>query len=502
MKKDFDVIIVGGGPGGLSIGSLLAREGITSVIIEKEPVLGGRYRSVSFKGCRVDNGVHFIGGMIASPEDSHLYKLLSYLGIPLKAKVVPWVLGIVSKDNPHRISYFSMDQKKGINNFFDFFAFGSGVPMEDSARQSLRKAFRIMEDMSEEECRRSVNVSFASWIDRNVQDPIANTVLQLSSPLLGASAKDANYGAFANVFGTFPRIGGLLMWYPKHGQLEDSVIAPLTKYYTDRGGKVLTNRTAKEILIEKAEVKGVVVRNNEKLFLEEYGAPAVVCAIPIFEAVSKNILRSEFFTEDWSKAIRQCANLAYEDLSGFYLLREEVIPREVPGWLHFFDADYGIPTYLGDLSLASANNAVEPPGKQLLCSYVPGGLDATHFGLTSPMERVREANRRFKEGVEKAFPGFTHAIESERLTLHLSWGRYAWAVVPTEIDIQSPNIKGLYFQGDSIRSVAGLASNKVYQLAFPLCESILEHLRSRTRISLPGKKKVKGTMRRSKKAHG
>ena len=498
MKRDFDVIIVGGGPGGLSIGSLLAREGITSVIIEKEPVLGGRYRSVSFKGCRVDNGVHFIGGMVASPEDSHLYKFLSYLGIPPEAKVVPWILGMVSKDNPNRISYFSMDQKKGINNFFDFFAFGSGVPMEDSARQSLRKAFRIMEDMSEEECRRSVNVSFGSWVDRNVEDPIANTVLQLSSPLLGAAAKDANYGAFANVLGTFPRIGGLLMWYPRHGQLEDAVIAPLTKYYTDRGGKVLTNRTAKEILIEKGEVKGVVVRNNGTRFLEEYGAPVVVCATPIFEAVSKNILRSEFLTEDWSKAIRQCANLAYEDLSGFYLLREEVIPREVPGWLHFFDADYGIPTYLGDWSLASANNAVEPPGKQLLCSYIPGGLDATHFGLTSPMERVREANRRFKEAVEKAFPGFIQAIESERLTLHLSWGRYAWAIVPTEIDIKSPNINGLYFQGDSIRSVAGLASDKIYQLAFPLCESILKQLRSRTQISLPGKKKVKRTKRGSK----
>jgi len=498
MKRDFDVIIVGGGPGGLSIGSLLAREGIASAIIEKEPTLGGRYRSVSFEGCRVDDGVHFIGGMVASPADSHLYKLLSYLGIPPEAKVIPWILGIVSKDNPKGISYFSMDQKKGIDNFFDFFAFGSGVPMEDSARQALRKAFRIMEDMSEEECRSSVNVSFGSWVDRNVKDPVANTVLQLSSPLLGAAAKDANYGAFANVLGTFPRIGGLLMWYPKRGQLEDAVIAPLTKYYTDRGGKVLTNRTAKEILIEKGEAKGVVVRNNGTRFLEEYSAPVVICATPIFEAVSQNILRSEFLTEDWSKSIRQCAKLAYEDLTGFYLLREKVIPREVPGWLHFFDADYGIPTYLGDWSLASANNAVEPSGKQLLCSYIAGGLDATHFGLTSPMERVREANRRFKEGVEKAFPGFIQAIEAERLTLHLSWGRYAWAVVPTEIDIKSPNIKGLYFQGDSIRSVAGLASNKVYEMAFPLSESILKYLRSHTKISLSGKGKGKRTKRGSK----
>ncbi|GAG15496.1 unnamed protein product, partial [marine sediment metagenome] len=45
MKREFDAIIVGGGPGGLAIGSLLAREGVSSAIIEKDAVLGGRYRS-------------------------------------------------------------------------------------------------------------------------------------------------------------------------------------------------------------------------------------------------------------------------------------------------------------------------------------------------------------------------------------------------------------------------------------------------------------------------
>lgn len=34
-KKNYDVIIVGGGPGGLSVGTMLAKEGISSVIIEK-----------------------------------------------------------------------------------------------------------------------------------------------------------------------------------------------------------------------------------------------------------------------------------------------------------------------------------------------------------------------------------------------------------------------------------------------------------------------------------
>ena len=57
MKNRFDALIIGGGPGGLTIASLLAKEGISSAIIEKEPELGGRYRSINFHGCRSDNGV-------------------------------------------------------------------------------------------------------------------------------------------------------------------------------------------------------------------------------------------------------------------------------------------------------------------------------------------------------------------------------------------------------------------------------------------------------------
>jgi hypothetical protein len=476
MVSRFDALIIGGGPGGLSIGSLLAREGLKSAIVEKGPVVGGRYRAMDFHGCHVDNGVHLMAGMVSSPDDSHLCKLLSFLGIPVEAKVVPWTMGIVSNDNPDRISYFSTDPKRGVDGVFDFIALCGGAPTEDSTRKALTKALGIMEATSEEECRRLVNLSIADWIDKNVEDPMANTVLLVASDLLGAAAKDYNCGQFTNVLGAFPRTGGPLLWYPTHGSMEDTVIAPLAKYYTDRQGKVLANRTAREILIEDGEVRGVVVHNNETLLLEEYTAPVVISAIPIFEAVARNILRTEFLTEDWAEAIRQCANLAHEDASGFYLLREEVIPKEEPGWLHIFDVDYGVPTFVGDWNLASTNNAVEPQGKQLLCSYIPGCLEDTHFGLTSPMKNVREANRRFKDAVEKAFPGFMESIEFEGLTLQLSSGRYAWAVVPTEIDIQSPNIEGLYFQGDSIRSVAGLNSDKVYQMAFPLCERIMRYL--------------------------
>jgi len=79
MKSKSDVIIVGGGPGGLSIGGLLAKEGISSVILEREATLGGRYRSVNFEGSRVDNCIHLPTGLVSSPQETYMYKFLSHM---------------------------------------------------------------------------------------------------------------------------------------------------------------------------------------------------------------------------------------------------------------------------------------------------------------------------------------------------------------------------------------------------------------------------------------
>ena len=61
-----------------------------------------------------------------------------------------------------------MDPNKGVDNFFEFFAFGSGLPMEKPSRQALMQAFRIMEDTSEEECRKLVNVTFLAGSRRTL----------------------------------------------------------------------------------------------------------------------------------------------------------------------------------------------------------------------------------------------------------------------------------------------------------------------------------------------
>jgi len=477
-KKHFDVIIIGGGPGGLAAGSMLAHEGVSSAIIERDPSLGGRYRSVDFHGARVDCAVHIPVSLDGAVERTYVYRLFYHLGLPLEYKTVPWPMAKVSRDKPGKMDFFAMDPKLGAANFFAFFAFATGIEMEDSTKKELQRITDLCEAMSEEECRKSVNIRFSDWIERSVRDPMAQMVLQNLGPIIGAPPKDVNFGMFANAFGTFNRAGAPLLWYPKNGTLESAVIDPLTDYYARHGGKVITKRTVRSIVIEKGQAKGVLVSDDQNSFmLEEYSAPVVICAVPIFEAVSNNVLGRRFLTKDWAQVVKQYEKLAVYDLSGFYLLRKDVVPRDGLGYFHFFDTDYGIPTYVGDLSLGTFVNATNvPKGKQLVCSLIYGSSEATYFGIPARMEKVKEAHGRWKDAVEKAFPGFNDAIEFEGINLQLNFTRYAYAVVPQEIDVQSPNVKGLYFAGDSIRSIGTPMSDKCFQLAFPICERVLDYL--------------------------
>jgi len=123
--KDFDVIIIGGGPGGLAVGSMLSREGVSSVIVEKNSTVGGRYRSVDFHGARVDPSVHLLVSLEGSADKSYMYRLFSHLGLPLEYKVLPWAMGKVTKEKPGNIDFLEMDPKLGAGNFFAFFAFAA-----------------------------------------------------------------------------------------------------------------------------------------------------------------------------------------------------------------------------------------------------------------------------------------------------------------------------------------------------------------------------------------
>ena len=80
------VVIIGGGLGGLFSGAILAKEGFSVTVLEKNATIGGGLQSFTRFGEVFDTGMHVIGGM---QPGGNIERLCRYLGISGEANVMP-----------------------------------------------------------------------------------------------------------------------------------------------------------------------------------------------------------------------------------------------------------------------------------------------------------------------------------------------------------------------------------------------------------------------------
>ncbi|KQM48914.1 phytoene desaturase family protein [Chryseobacterium sp. Leaf201] len=78
MKKEFDILVIGSGLGGLVSALILAREGLKVCVLEKNNQYGGNLQTFSRDKLIFDTGVHYLGGL---SEGQNLQRFFSYLEI-------------------------------------------------------------------------------------------------------------------------------------------------------------------------------------------------------------------------------------------------------------------------------------------------------------------------------------------------------------------------------------------------------------------------------------
>lgn len=100
MKK-YDVIIIGGGLGGLSCGVMLSKEGLNVCVLEQHNVIGGCLQSFQRNGRILDTGMHYVGSL---SEGQIMHQYFKYLGI-----------------------VDALNLRKLDENGFDYFHFGDGT---------------------------------------------------------------------------------------------------------------------------------------------------------------------------------------------------------------------------------------------------------------------------------------------------------------------------------------------------------------------------------------
>ena len=75
---NYDVIIIGGGLGGLECGYILARHGLNVCVLEQHTQVGGCLQTFRRKGITFDTGFHYVGGL---GEGESLYPFFRYFGL-------------------------------------------------------------------------------------------------------------------------------------------------------------------------------------------------------------------------------------------------------------------------------------------------------------------------------------------------------------------------------------------------------------------------------------
>ncbi|MBP7102444.1 MAG: NAD(P)-binding protein [Bacteroidales bacterium] len=140
MKKD--VVIIGGGIGGLMSGCLLCKEGYRPIIIEQHYKVGGGLHCFTRKGAIFESGMHFVSGF---EEKGPLRKIFSYLGIMDKIHVQ------ALDKNRFELIHFGSDNFKvtlgiGKDNFIEILS--KQFPHEaDNIRNLMDALYRICDQI-------------------------------------------------------------------------------------------------------------------------------------------------------------------------------------------------------------------------------------------------------------------------------------------------------------------------------------------------------------------
>lgn len=263
------VLIIGGGPGGLVCGAILAKEGYCVRILEKHSTIGGGLHTFMRNGVEFETGMHVISGF---QPNGVLRRLFTYLGIADKLHI--------KAANPDGFDHFHVasdgityKMAAGRENFVN--TLSTYFPEEkENIRRYVDKVYEIchsidlfnlrMPSTNTHSNMEAAAISVHELIASYTNNPKLQAILAWNNTLYGGE-KDktpAYIGAFITQF----YIEGASRFVDGSQQLANALVEVITQ----NGGEVFTGNGARFIDVQNKHIEKVVTDSGLELTADWY----------------------------------------------------------------------------------------------------------------------------------------------------------------------------------------------------------------------------------------
>ncbi len=477
--RQYDLIVVGAGVGGLAVGTLAAKEGLKVLILEQNDRVGGR--ALSIKGEEIsDKGLKWYSellrtqysyiagsqpGMDAIIKERMLdgytldvgYHAISANGAGYMLDFENLIGGLegVSKHGARWASYYQGEIYKdvagsSIDPRLKAIARENGVPYLDFYSEPL-----MLTDQQIDEMEKVSLQEWASWkgIDRDdvIFDHI-RTVCTLFSTINNPA--DISIGDifryFKHAFG--PKLQQNIVKY-NGGFVEGGVIQwskAVAEKFRQLGGELMLGTRVEKIQVSGGGVSGVEALSGKGERIS-FRTGSVVSNIPAQQTFG--IVDRKYFPEDWAQKTENM--YGYGSYTPYMGLNRLVMPEEhtklglkntcvIPKEEGF---DYDV--YICWNIQSAIDPYAAPPGKHLYAAYLPltekESLDR---------ELVNKLVKRLPEFMEEIYPGFRESIDWKLDIVCWKLEGTAKSISQAgtrKLPVRSEHVDGLFFAGDTAK---------------------------------------------------
>ena len=266
MKK-YDVIVIGGGLGGLTCGAMLSKEGLNVCLLEQHSVIGGCLQSFKRNERILDTGMHYVGCL---DEGEIMHQYFKYFGIIDQLHLQR--LDETGFDHFHFSDGTSYRHAMGYDRFID--TLSAQFPQERANLTEFCKQMKIVGELISPEILKEGRISnggveyFSMSAYEKINEHISNSklrnVLAGNCGLFAGDKLTTSFYEYGMI--THSNIQGAYAFSDGSQQLADL----LSDKIKANGGEVLLNAKVSKIHLDGEKVKCVELNNGEKVEAEHY----------------------------------------------------------------------------------------------------------------------------------------------------------------------------------------------------------------------------------------